>query len=190
MTRTDARYIADIVTAKLMPVTERLQICGSYRREKYDVHDIDIVVIPKREPVKDLFGMVSHHKVLDEFVSRVNAWPKVKGEPTGKYVVRQVDGINVEISICDIDNFGIMQLIRTGDSDFTHMMMNRVLACGLKQRDGYLWRENGSRIPIYNEINYFNVLDLPYVEPKDRTKDAFKNKQHAKNDSLHGLGVR
>jgi len=169
----EARYLAESIVKKLVPVCERVQICGGIRRHKSDPHDIDLVVIPKRTPIKDLFGMVTRHVPTVEFQNLIDSWEKLKGEATGKYTQRLVNKVKVEISMADFDNFGCLQLIRTGNADFSQMIMTRVLKCGLQQRDGYLWNDT-RRIPVHSEEEYFKILDLPYVVPQLRDKDAFK----------------
>ena len=174
MTFDEAKYIAQGVVAKLRPVTEQIKVCGSLRRLRKEVSDIDIVCEPKRTPVKDLFGAISGYQVDPKFIEVVNSWEKIKGSPEGKYCQRLVDGVKVEISIADKTRFGNLVIIRTGDAEFSHNIMKRVLKMGFEQRGGYLY--NGDKIiPLYTEEDYFKILNLPYIEPKDRHKDSFKN---------------
>lgn len=169
-----ARYIAESIVAKLVPVCDKVSICGSIRRKKHEIKDIDLVCVPHRDIEKDMFGQVSGSHVIPEFVDTINQWTKVKGEPDGKYTQRLLkEGIHLEISMCTADNYGCMQMIRTGDSDFTHLMMIRAKKLGFEQRDGYLWNDT-KRLSIPDERIYFEVLNLPYIEPEFRTADAFK----------------
>jgi len=169
----EARYIAERVVHKLVPVCERVLIAGSIRRQRPDVHDIDICCIPKRKPIKDLFGTIIKHVPIQEFCDQIDSWEKLKGEATGKYTQRLFEGVKVEISICDASTYSIISLIRTGNSDFTHMLMTRALKCGFQQRDGHLWSNEG-QIPIHSEEEYFRWLDLPYVPPQLRDANAFR----------------
>lgn len=169
-----ARYLATTVIAKLMPHCQQIKVCGSMRRQKSIVSDIDIVVLPKRNPVKDLFGAIIKYTPCQEFLDQVDSWEKLRGEATGKYTQRLFEGEKLELSIACPENFGCLVLIRTGDSDFSHMLMTRALKCGLQQRDGYLWRDD-KMIPIATEEEYFNVLDLPFIKPEFRDKNAFKH---------------
>jgi len=168
-----ATHIADSIIAKLSPFCERAMKCGSIRRRKQEVSDIDIVVIPKRDQVRDMFQNPTGWVVIPEFVAVVNQWTKVKGEPYGKMTSRLFEGHKVELYMADEDNFGAITLIRTGDSDFTHMIMKRVNQCGLEQRDGYLWK-SGQKISTPTEQDYFRIINLPYVEPQNRDANAFK----------------
>lgn len=179
MTADQAKYIAQGVVARLKPVCEEIKVCGSLRRLKQEVSDIDLVIIPRRDPVKDMFGIVTGQRVIPEFIQVINSWEKLKGEATGRYTQRLVEGVKVEISIATPENWGNLVMIRTGPSEFSHMMMKAVLKRGFQQKDGYLF--DGDRlIPVRQEIDYFKILDLPYVEPKDRTEDVYRKMK--KND--------
>lgn len=174
MTLSEARYLADSIIAKLVPVTERCMIGGSIRRKKNEVSDIDIILIPRRDEIKDMFGIVIAREPCPEFIATINQWTKIKGDATGKYTQRLVKGGHmVEFSICKPDNWGNITLIRTGDADFTHMIMKRVLKMGYRQEDGYLW-EDAKKIPLTDERQYFELLNLPYIEPEHRNKNAFR----------------
>src|SRR5678815_3245814 len=135
-----ARYLAETVVAKLMPHCDKIKICGSIRRQKAIVHDLDLVVLPKRKPLKDLFGNITKYVPCTEFLNQVDSWEKLRGEATGKYTQRLFEGEKLELSIAQPESFFNLVLIRTGDSDFSQIIMKRVLKCGLEQRDGYLWK--------------------------------------------------
>lgn len=173
MTYTEARYLADTIITKLAPVCDKIKICGSIRRKQKEVSDVDIVVLPRRTPVKDMFGEISGFIVIPEFVLAINQWEKIKGDPLGKYTQRLVDGHKVEISITTPENYGNIVAIRTGNSDFTHLLMIRALKLGLQQRDGFLWNDS-KLIPCPTEEEYFRVLNLPYIEPENRNANSFK----------------
>ena len=168
-----ATHIADTIIAKLSPYCDRAMKCGSIRRRKPEVSDIDIVVIPRRDQVRDMFQNPTGWIVIPEFVATVNQWTKVKGEPYGRMTSRIFEGHKVELYMANEDNFGAITLIRTGDSDFTHMIMKQVNKCGLEQRDGYLW-DGVRKLSIPTEQEYFRVLGLPYIEPEKRNADAFR----------------
>lgn len=177
MDLSEAKYIAAGIVARLVPVTEQLLVCGSLRRERDEVGDIDIVLIPKRDQVKDLFGTVIERPVIPEFINVVNSWTKIIGEPTGKYTRRLLEGgHHLELTICDASTWPSLTLIRTGDAEFTRKMMIRALKLGFEQRDGYLWDSRGTKVPLTSEADYFRTLDLPYLHPRDRTAQAYADR--------------
>jgi hypothetical protein len=68
-TYADAKRLADQLLAELSPVCERIEIAGGVRREKSDPHDIELVAIPKTEPMKDMFGAVAGQRnLLNQFI--------------------------------------------------------------------------------------------------------------------------
>lgn len=173
MTRNETRELADKVIAQLKPYVLRGNIAGSYRRGKPESSDLDLVCIPKREDITDMFGTIIGTKPVQGFCDVINSWEKIKGDPTGKYCQRIVDGHKVEIAIAVPENWGNLLIIRTGDKDFSHKLMIIARQRGLEQRDGFLYREN-KLIPCYEEKDYFAALGLNFIEPQYRDENAFR----------------
>lgn len=173
MTRPEARALADKLIALLKPHIVRGNIAGSFRRGKAELSDLDIVVIPQMENIKDMFDNVIGSQPIQGFISTINSWEKIIGEPTGKYCKRIIDGHKVEIAITTPKNFGCLLVIRTGDADFTHKLMIIARQRGFEQRDGYLYKGD-KLIPCYEEKDYFAALGIPYIEPHLRDEHAFR----------------
>ena len=128
--------------------------------------DIEIVAQPLQEPA-DLFGntTVAHQG----FCAVVNQWPKVKGQPTGKNTQRRLpEGIMLDLFIADADNWGLTLVVRTGSADFSHhVLASGWVKAGYTSLNGHLYRR-GERIPVREEADLFTLLQLPWVEPRDR----------------------
>lgn len=168
MELSSARYIAEKVTHQLGEYCDRIKIVGSIRREQKEVGDIDIVCICKLIPLKDMFDNVVGHQPMKEFIKIVNGWTKIKGEPTGKYTQRMLpEGIKLELTMCRADNFGFLELIRTGSADFSHRMAKRWSKMGYNGENGMLW-DSGKPVYLHEEKDLFKILGLEYVEPRDR----------------------
>ena len=154
MKKDEAKKIADKYIELLKPYCERIEIAGSVRREKPEVKDIEIVAIPQ-----DLIG----------FSREVNKLQKIKGEPTGKYTQRKLpEGINLDLFISNRRNWGLIFAIRTGSADFSH----KILACGwvragYKSENGIL-KKNGQEIEIREEKDLFDLIGIPFVDPRLR----------------------
>lgn len=173
MTRLEARDLADKIIAQLKPYIIKGRVCGSYRRGKQELSDLDIVVLPKRQNITDLFGAVIGQEPVPGFINVINSWEKIKGDPTGKYTQRRLNGHKVEIAIAHPHNFGNLEIIRTGSAEFSHKLMKLALSRGLEQRDGFLY--NGDRlIKCFDEKDYFAALGIPFIEPHLRDENAFK----------------
>jgi DNA polymerase/3'-5' exonuclease PolX len=161
-----ALEIATRAEAALAPYCHRISIAGSVRRQRPQVKDIEIVVLPLQEP-SDLFGetLVAHHG----FCAAVNQWRAIKGQPTGKNTQRRLpEGITLDLYIADVDNWGLILAVRTGSAAFSH----RVLAtgwvkAGYTSLNGHLYCR-GQRVPVREELDLFRLLGLPWIEPSAR----------------------
>lgn len=174
MELSDARYKAERIVSKLAPYCDKTLIVGSIRRKMRECSDIDIVLQVKQVPIKDLFDNTVGHKPMKEFVDIVNSWEKIKGDPTGKYTQRRLeDGTKLELTMASQETWASLTLIRTGNAEFTHMLMKRVLRCGFEQRNGHLY-EGDRMIELHEEEDYFRVLNLPYIKPENRDINAFR----------------
>lgn len=155
----EAQKIAEKHLNRLKPYCSRIEIAGSIRREKPEVKDIEIVCIPK-------------NSVYDRtnFIDVVNNWEKVKGEPTGKYTQRILpEGIKLDLFMANEDNWGLIYAIRTGSAEFSH----KILACGwvkkgYHSKDGKLLDEGLREFILREEESLFDVIGIPYVEPRLR----------------------
>jgi DNA polymerase/3'-5' exonuclease PolX len=152
----EAKKIAEKYLNLLSPYCSRFAIAGSVRREKPEVHDIEIVVIPNIQ-------------TIDYFCDEVNKLKKVKGEPKGKYTQRVLpEGINLDLFIATERNWGNIFAIRTGSADFSY----KILACGwvkagYKSVNGMLTK-NGQEIECREEEDLFKLIGVPFVEPRLR----------------------
>lgn len=174
MTLSAAKKIADDVVNKLRPCSERIMIVGSIRRQAREITDIDVVVIPRRDHKTDMFGQPAEEVVVDEFLHTVNSWTKIRGEGTGKYTQRLLpEMMKLELNIARPENFANLVLIRTGDADFTQKMMIRARKLGFEQRDGLLY-DGDKVVELIDESDYFRVLNLPFIIPEKRDKNAFQ----------------
>jgi DNA polymerase/3'-5' exonuclease PolX len=165
----EALPIALDVFNQLKPhcVRTKIKIAGSLRRERAIIGDIEIVCIPLPYEI-GLF--------MSGIATVINQWPKVKGEleyGKCKYTKRILPcGMNVDIFFPEIENWGNILLIRTGDWEFSKKFMGSLLPQrGYKQEDGFLKYKN-KIIPCYEEMDLFRKVGLEYIEPRDRTVNA------------------
>jgi DNA polymerase/3'-5' exonuclease PolX len=168
-----ARHLAERIVQQLAPHCEKVKICGSIRRHKSECRDIDLVVLPQIQPVKDLFGMVSHNERSPGFIQVVNSWTRLKGDPTGKYTQREIEGMKVEIAIASPNNFGNLVVIRTGNAEFSHQIMNWINKRGLVQKDGFLYKGD-QQLVIKDEVDFFKTIGLPLIDPVLRDENVLK----------------
>jgi DNA polymerase/3'-5' exonuclease PolX len=164
----EAVTIAADVCAVLRPFCERLEVAGSIRRQRPTIGDLEVVCIPRRV-LTGLFG--DAQEVDPGFCDAVNQWPKVKGEPTGKYTQRLLpSGLKLDLFMPATENWGLIFSVRTGSARFSAQVLGRRWAqLGYKSVEGRLTRvRDGMVIPIWEERDLFTLLRLSYVEPPAR----------------------
>jgi len=116
-----AEKIAYELLQKLQSHFIRYQICGSIRRKKFTVGDIDIVAIPK---VNYKFGDES----LSNFIKRIDTEGCELAKSLGKQGAKQFldgdlikrftfKGISVDLYLANENTFGTLVLIRTGSKE-------------------------------------------------------------------------
>ena len=171
-----AMDIAEKVKSELEPFCNKIEIAGSIRREKPLVKDIEIVCIPKRDIqsvlFKDDLNLIS--SVSQGFQKVVHQWEKVRGDSDGKYTQRVLpQGIKLDLFMAHEENWGLILAVRTGSAEFSRKGLGRTWCkLGYKSIDGML-HLRGKAIPIREEEYLFNLLGLPFIDPKFRTEDYF-----------------
>lgn len=177
----EARKLAERMVREMTPYCERVEIAGSIRREKPEVKDIEICVIPKWEerPGSDLFGTPEKFNLLHEWADKQMfvRWikpgvPDVQPwwvKPDGKYW-RGIfpNGIKLDLFIAAPENFGAIYLIRTGSADFSEGVVTHAKRIGKRCQSGY-FTVDGEPVPTPTEESVFELLNLRYVEPSKRT---------------------
>jgi len=162
----EALKIAEKYLGMLKPSCQRAEITGSIRRKKETIKDIEIVCVP----TINLFT----EEPVAEFINMVNQWEKIKGEPIGKYTARLLpEKINLDLFICQLDNYGNILLIRTGNWEFSKYWVDIVVKRnGYKQEGGYLWKGE-TKIPLFEEQEYFDLMKVNFIKPELRNKSIY-----------------
>lgn len=155
----------------LRPHCDRVEVAGSIRREMPDCGDIDIVCIPKHD--FDLMG--NPDKPCGGFISAVNQFDKLIGNPDGKYTQRQLpEDVKLDLYMADPDNFGLLLAIRTGSADFNVKTLVRgIERINHKMTEGHIYDFSNNvlnpvHVPIREEVDLFNLIGIPFIEPKMR----------------------
>jgi len=164
----DAKQIADQVKSELEPLCDRIEIAGSIRRQKPQVKDIELVAIPRRIIVPDLFG--DSLQIHPQFIATVNQYQAIKGTPSGRYTQRRLPGnITLDLFMAHADNWGLILAIRTGSAAYSH----HVLATGWVKK-GYnsingMLVKSGIPTPVREEKDLFDIIGIPFADPKTRS---------------------
>jgi DNA polymerase/3'-5' exonuclease PolX len=164
----DARRQAATVLALLEPGCDRMLVCGSVRREKPECKDIEIVVVAKSKPPRPVFGEANTGlPPLEALLDRLIRWGELKRNLDNpkygaKYKTLKLGTTPIDLFVAKPDNWGNLVAIRTGDGDFSRMMVTRRCQGGLLpddmgQRDGYLYNSEGL-IPCPEEDDWFFAI--------------------------------
>ena len=143
MNHSKAKEIAVATCYKLQPHCKdgKVKIVGSTRRLKPEVKDIEIIVIPKKQDIKDLFGAVIGKDVDRRFIETVNNLGEIiKGKAIGKIMQIKLPEIMLDLFIPDYFDYYRQYAIRTGSSDYSA----RVIATGWK-KIGWCGSDKGLR---------------------------------------------
>ena len=160
-----AKEIADKYVEILRPFSKRIEIAGSIRREKPFCGDIEICMIPDSSKLFDLKSIV-------------DSWGIIKGKVGGKYCARMLpEGIKLDLFFCSIDNWGLNFTIRTGSANWVKNVLAKTWVRNGYRSEGALLRpivdncsgELGDPIPLREEKEVFEFLNLEWIEPKDRS---------------------
>lgn len=154
--------VANKVVAALEPYCEKVEVCGSIRRQRPIVGDVDIVCA-----VKDKDGLVY-------------ALQQLGSQPGGKMLEfwMVVDGISVDVTIGELETWGSLIAHATGPAGENIRL--RVLAkrkgwqlseYGLRERSE-IKGERGKLIAGATEESIYEALGEPYVKPEDRDSVA------------------
>lgn len=175
----DAYAVAIDLLNRLDRACDRLLIAGSLRRQKREIGDIELVVLPRMDPVADLFGESVPglaRSVLDDALAQLGDLHYTKnGE---RYKQFECEGRSIDLFIATPETWGCVATIRTGSADFSKWLVTARKYGGacpshLHFKDGRIW--NGARaLDTPGEHDVFAALEQPWVEPVDRKEGLWR----------------
>ena len=165
------KYMTD-----LQPYCERFLVVGSVRRCKPVVHDIEFLVIPKQTQTTDMFGTagkptIELDAVIGDLVRGWNASLITNGERLKKVIL--AEGLPLEINISSETRWAVESVIKTGPADFSRRVVTTRRQGGLLPsncviKDGWQVYRNGSLVPMQNEEEFLEFLELGWINPQER----------------------
>ncbi|GAI77874.1 unnamed protein product, partial [marine sediment metagenome] len=142
------------VMGRLGPYCHCIEVVGSIRRQKDEIRDIDIVLIPANP------GQLSQE--IDRLGSPIKDGEKL----------RRVNykGTQVDIYYATLQTWATLLLIRTGSK------LSNICLCSLAKKKGWhlaangdgLFNENRERVAGDSEESIYEALGLEYKEPWER----------------------
>ena len=185
----EARDYAEVLKFMLEPACENIIIAGSIRRGKPMVGDVEIVALAKESQVTDLFGgQVNVGRTAIDFeLDKLGSadlpdWqidPRKQGEKVKR--LRYIHtGLLADLYIVmDRRAWGAHVAIRTGPHPLSKEIVTKARVKGMHFANGFLLHDHFKRrtpctpdcvgiIPLYQEIDVFETLEMPYLSPEQR----------------------
>ena len=164
LSETEHRYklaeineMADILIAyfKQSKELERIDICGSFRRQCETIGDLDILISAENsEPVIEHF--VNFPKVAD-----------VISKGTTRSSVRLKSGLHIDLRVVPEESYGAAMLYFTGSKAHNIVIRQMAMKKNLKINEYGVFKDNES-IAGKTEAEIYQTIDLPYIEPELR----------------------
>lgn len=181
-----ARGLASKLLALLAPACERIEIAGSIRREKPEVHDIELVAMPKWDVISgdDLWGTAVEIDMLDDRLAelRGNGTLRLRDVEARKadgttaithrdgdsYKALEFEGIPVDLFIVRPPaDWGVIFAIRTGPGDWNQRIVTDCQRY-LRRVDGGRVYRSGKYVPCREERDFFAAIGQDWIDPRDR----------------------
>lgn len=179
-----AKQIAEYLVLNLQDDCLRIEPAGGLRRKKADVHDLELVCIPKPGAPRPEFGQkLLFGSFLDQTLHRLECLgtrPKDGSKykqitiRTESFGITMLEPFYLDLFIVRPETWGVQFAIRTGSADFskklvTHRSWGGWLPDHMKVDEGLLWDMRKREIlPTLEEVDFFEAIGLGWVEPERR----------------------
>jgi DNA polymerase/3'-5' exonuclease PolX len=167
--RLKALRIVEQVIAHIEDECQRVEVAGSIRREKPDVKDGELVILPKP-------GLLAR---LDELVmsgifQKARYGQAMTTRWGDKYRGLSVQGMTIEIYLAERDNFGWMWMLRTGPGEANKALMTRLkqMNAPLRSEAGCWWYQS-HKLSTPEETDVFRLLALAAIRPSQRSAELY-----------------
>lgn len=176
-----AKRVARHLINDLVGCYEKLKIAGSVRREKEEVGDLELLIIPQMgiRNSGDLFGTSeSYSRTADRIdqlvdIGRLEYRENAKGSTTNgekiKLLRDRAEGIPIDIFLTTKESWYNYLVCRTGPKESNMAIAKRAQSMGLKWEpysSGFLDKASGNRIVCESEREVFDTVDMPYRDPE------------------------
>ena len=173
-----AETIAVEIITKLQIHLMKYLICGSIRRKKPTVGDIDIVAIPKstyeigEESLSDVISRIDPNgSKISKSLGKSGAKRFLNGDLIKRF---QYKGISIDLYLADETTFGTLALIRTGSKEHNIKLTKIARSKGLKlfaSGKGLCQVDDEDNVLKIINVNEHGILStlLNYIpDPRDR----------------------
>lgn len=166
-----AKAIAEKIKALLESSCEKVVIAGSIRRQKPEVGDIELLIIPKYVAGVDMLDAKIKTLIqLDVLDYRLNKRGSAIYGPKNKLLRHVESGIGVDIFSTTEECWPVALVVRTGGKISNMKIATRALERGMRFHAygrGFT-RADGSELICQSEADVFRAVGLAYREPWER----------------------
>jgi DNA polymerase/3'-5' exonuclease PolX len=151
------------------------EICGSLRRQRPTVGDIEIVALPED---RQTLLIRLDRLVLDGTCSKAAYGNNMSPRWGDTYRGLTFEGVKVEVFCATKENHGYIRWLRTGPGDANTHVMTRMKQenWAVRFREGSAWHiddDGQHKLNASTEDLIFPYLGLDYVEPENRSIPAY-----------------
>ena len=158
----EAVFLADRIVHHIDHLCDKIQVVGSIRRKRPEVHDIDIVLIPQAWMWNTIIQRLKNTMLADVV--------KAGSELVSLKIPRSIltETIQVDIYKARPETWGVLLLIRTGSKEHNIMLCSRAKSMGLMLSAALGVIKDGKVIASRSEQEIFEALGMEFVEPEKR----------------------
>jgi len=149
----NAEALTARVLAVICPYCERVQVAGSVRRKRPEVHDIDILLIPKPLHLASIVKALEPEKVL------------LQGPKLTRLLV---EGVQVDLYVATPETWGAILLVRTGSPEHNIRLCSIARSRSMKFSAARGVIKEGRVVASRTEEEIFQALGIDYVPPENR----------------------
>jgi DNA polymerase (family 10) len=148
--------------------TQKIITCGSIRRRKETVGDIDILATARPHRYVKRFGQAKNsHEIMEYFVSMPSV-EKIIAQGETKSSVRLDIGIDADLRVVPEKSFGAAMQYFTGNKDHNVELRKIAIKKGWKLNEYGLFDKNNKQIAGKTEEEIYKKLGLDWMPPEMR----------------------
>ena len=165
-----AEDVANEMAKLLESACARITIAGSIRRQKPEVSDIELLVIPKYDGIVDLLDKEIQALLYGGVLGfRLNKRGSRVYGPKNKLMVHLPSGIGVDIFSTDELCWPVALVVRTGGAETNRRIAMAAIKKGWHlQAYGAGFSTPNGDVVCKSERDVFELVGLPYLEPRER----------------------
>lgn len=163
---------------------DRIRVAGSIRRGKPEVHDIEIVCIPRMQDStageEDRLAKTMQIMLEKTLINRDRPRKDTKKNPFGPkyYRINYLAGpygkqgakwYPIDLFTATKENWGLIYLLRTGSGDFNKWFVQQGYDYGVRVKNGMV-EVDGEPVETPEEIDAFRLLHVEYRDPSMRER--------------------